>query len=138
MNTGFWLAVLSSIVASALFSGFAAFFGARILLNRYYREKWWDRKADAYLSLTKHFRRFNELLPIIEKNLFNKNFSEAKHIAAQLEEASKEFLLDFFANDILLSQEAITVATRIYGSTSDVAHSVMSMKENPKRIPTVC
>ena len=57
MDTGFWVAVLSSIVASALFSGFAAFFGARVSLNRYYQERLWDRKVEAYSQIVEDLHK---------------------------------------------------------------------------------
>ena len=48
---GFFWAVVAGIIASALFSGLAAFYGVWLGRNRYYEERLWDRKTKAYSQI---------------------------------------------------------------------------------------
>ena len=136
MGTAFWMAVLSSIVASALVSGFAAFFGARVSLNRYYQEKWWDRKADAYMALNKHFRAFTELGHKIRQNplILDFQFDDVKRLAEQLEKASNDFYLDLFESHPFLTQEAADVAYSIRDRTYSFAVNIKDVSKHPDRL----
>lgn len=46
-----WADVLSKIIVGAFSGLVVAFFTATYALNRFYREKWWERRADLYIQL---------------------------------------------------------------------------------------
>lgn len=43
--------VLSKIVVPLLVAAFAAFFSARFALNKFYKEKWWEKRLDAFTDI---------------------------------------------------------------------------------------
>ncbi|HBN7128639.1 TPA: hypothetical protein L3381_000921 [Escherichia coli] len=43
--------VLSKIVVPLLAASFAAFFSARFALNKFYKEKWWEKRLDAFTDI---------------------------------------------------------------------------------------
>ena len=71
----FW-AVVMGIVASALFSGLAAFFGTWLNRNRYYQEKWWDRKVDTYSQVIEALSNLNSMFLRVE------GYEQAEHITS--------------------------------------------------------
>lgn len=43
--------ILSKIVVPLLAASFAAFFSARFALNKFYKEKWWEKRLDAFTEI---------------------------------------------------------------------------------------
>lgn len=43
--------VFSKIVVPLLAASFAAFFSARFALNKFYKEKWWEKRLDAFTDI---------------------------------------------------------------------------------------
>ena len=93
-----WIQLLVTLITA--FGG--AYFGSWLNKNRYYQEKWWDRKADAYVALTKYVRKFLELTKQNDENVFGGQFnlSAAEQNKTQLYRLTESFNFDLVESKI--------------------------------------
>ncbi|NWA70833.1 hypothetical protein HX775_02735 [Serratia proteamaculans] len=64
-----------SILTTVGISFFTAWITMRLALHRFYREKWWDKKATAYLELIDVLYDFKEDYGTMQDHEFSKGFS---------------------------------------------------------------
>lgn len=104
-----WIQLLVTLITA--FGG--AYFGAWLNKNRYYQEKWWDRKADACVALTRYVRKFLELAKQNDENIFGGQFNlnAAEQNKTQLYRLTESFSFDLVESKIFLPNE---VSSKLY------------------------
>lgn len=108
---GFFWAVVAGIIASALFSGLAAFYGVWLGRNKYYEEKLWDKKLDAYTLLTEHIHNTNNMLDAFLDSPTIPIFIDMKSELKRLKKT-------LFFSHLVISDEAYDYVWRIISEIS--------------------
>ena len=127
---------LIQLLVTVLVAFGGAYFGGKQALKNYYSQRWWDRKADAYIYLTKRVREILELIKQQEDNYFYGDGSVelAEQIRSKLFDLISDLELDIDESSLFISENAYQVLFQILTLSEEYHHLTDTSEEQKEEI----
>jgi hypothetical protein len=111
-----WVQLFSNFGSSVVIAIITAIITVRLALNRFYAEKWWERKYSSYASVIESLHHVkNHADTNLTFALRNREISAEgdAHLNSKLEGAMAELRMQLDIGAFLLSKEAVNVMNKL-------------------------